>query len=173
MKSLYRYGLALIMATLLISCGFQPRGVTELPPQLQELNILTVDIDDSTLLLLKERLTQNGITIHDSEETFNPASPTLLLSKERLSQRTLSLQRNESRTNSGEFELVNEVHIEMKSSDESFLIEPDTLYDRKVYYNDVTRVIGKETEAELYRQELKQGIVRKIILRLESLDGLK
>ena len=156
----------LFFASLLIlqSCGFAPRGsITEL----SDLGSIYVDAarDSSLTIDLQKALADRAFRIAPNRDA---ADIWLRLSGEQQVQRIVSLQ---STGRVSEFELSHSVNMLIAQSEagEQLRYEQNQSPNRveviREYTYDTRGVLGKENEARTLRVEMREELIRQIVLR--------
>jgi len=156
----------LLLTILLVTqgCGFAPRGsITEL----SDPGSIFIDAArDSTLTIaLQKALVDRAFKIAPNRDA---ADIWLRLSGEDQEQRIVSLQSN---GRVSEFELSHSVNMLVAQSEagEELKYEQNQLPNRvevvREYTYDTTGVLGKENEARTLRGEMREELIRQIVLR--------
>ncbi len=167
-KRLSRHaGVHSVLLVLLLSaagCGFQPRGsVTELADP----GAIFVDISRGVTLRsdLQVALQERAFRIANNRDV---ADILLRISEEQQSQRIVSIQ---STGRVSELELSHAVKMQVAQGQggEPPAYDPEQPANRveviREYTNDTRGVLGKEQEAEILREEMRQELVRQVVLR--------
>ena len=163
----FRLSLLMILLPSLVACGFHLRGYTTVPDELKLLFVDTKGLTPEFKRIIEDSLTLNKIVMVKDPEA---APYALLVSNEKIDQNVLTLNRSDTNTNAGEFELVAHVNFSLVRQDGVAIINNDTLESRRSYTNDVNNIIGKEEEARRYRQDIRNELMRRILLKLQALN---
>jgi len=160
----YRF-LAVLLAVLLAQgCGFAPRGsITEL----SDPGSIYIDVarDSSLAIDLQKALIDRAFRIAPNRDA---ADIWLRLTDENQEQRIVSLQ---STGRVSEFELSHSVNMLIAQSEagEELRYEQNQLPNRvevvREYTYDTRGVLGKENEARTLRGEMREELIRQIVLR--------
>lgn len=162
-----RVGVTSVMLVLVLSvagCGFQPRGsVTELADP----GAIFVDVSRGVTLRsdLQVALQERAFRIANNRDV---ADILLRISDEEQSQRIVSIQ---STGRVSELELSHAVKMQVAQGQggEPPAYDPEQPGNRvdviREYTNDTRGVLGKEQEAEILREEMRQELVRQVVLR--------
>jgi len=149
----------------LAACGFRPRGsVTELADP----GAIFVDISRGVTLRtdLQAALRERAFRIATNRDA---ADILLRISEEQQSQRIVSIQ---SSGRVSELELSHSVKMQVAqraNEDTAPAYDPSIPPNRvdviREYTNDTSGVLGKEQEAEILRDEMREELVRQVVLR--------
>lgn len=148
----------------LSACGFRPRGsVTELADP----GAIFVDISRGVTLRrdLQSGLRERAFSIAENRDE---ADILLRISNEELGERILSVQ---SSGTVSELELSHSVDMQVaeRTEDQELAYDPEQTASRveifRDYTNDTRRVLGKEEEALILREEMRVELVRQVVLR--------
>ncbi len=151
-------------ATLISGCGFRPRGsVTELADP----GAIFVDISRGVTLRsdLQSALQERAFRIAANRDV---ADILLRISSEQQSQRIVSIQ---STGRVSELELSHSVNMQVarRKAEEAPVYDPASQANRveviREYTNDALGVLGKEQEARILREEMREELVRQVVLR--------
>jgi len=157
--------LALVTVTSAVSaCGFRPRGsVTDLADP----GAIYVDISRGVTLRtdLQTALRERAFSIATNRDV---ADILLRISEENQNQRPLSIQ---SSGRVSELELSHSVSMQIaqRRDDRAPSYDPSLPANRveviREYTNDTRGVLGKEQEAQILREEMREELVRQVVLR--------
>lgn len=160
------------MPPLLGGCGFRPRGSGV---GVDDPGRVFVDADRRLTIAeeLRDELVARGFTLADNRDE---ADVLLRVSGESVGERIVSVQRT---GRVSEFELSHAVNLVVARgvAGAPAVYEPGQAANRvqvmREYTYDVTEVLGKENEARTLRLEMRDELVRQIVLRtLASLAPL-
>ena len=155
---------ALIFAALLTAggCGFQMRGQSNLPPEMDRTYIAAADRYTLFYRKLEAELRQNGVEVTESP---TDASAVLTILADATGQRVLSVSaRNVPR----EFEVFYRIRFSVEAG-ERRLIEPQEQALIRDYTWDETRVLGKTREERLLREAIADDLVQLVMFQLAAL----
>lgn len=155
----------LVLFTLLAlaSCGFTLRGSANIPPQLQNLVLISSDENSDIMQELRRALQANKVNILDAASAD---SYQLFIGEAEIQERILSVNSN---ARAGEFELSISVPYQLRSSTTVFL-EPEVLTLEKVYLADPNSAVAKAEERELMETEIRRELVNLILRRLQNAE---
>lgn len=148
----------------LIGCGFRPRGsVTEFADS----GAIFIDISRGVTLRedLQASLAERSFSIADNRDD---ADILLRISNEESGQRILSV---ESSGTVSELELSHSVNMQVaeRQGQAELIYDPQQTANRveifRDYTNDTRNVLGKEQEALVLREEMREELVRQVVLR--------
>ncbi|MBQ0732042.1 MAG: hypothetical protein KBT75_15180 [Oleispira antarctica] len=150
--------IALVILTT-TACGWQLRGITQLPASVQ---VMTLESQAGNRFTqrLKQQLTFNGV-VFPSDGSANVRLMIAPISIERL---TLSVN---SRGQAAEYELNAELSVRLIQLEEG----TDTQWiitGRRIFSNDINSVIATQSEEKIQREELENDLIRKLMNRLKK-----
>lgn len=160
----YRLAAACLLSLLLAACGFHPRGSID---TLTDPGSIFVDAGREIAIAaeLREALADQSFRI---ARTRDEADVLLRLTGERESRRIVSVQ---STGRVSEFELSHVVNMQIAQAvgTEPARYDPDQTPNRveviREYTYDERGVLGKEEEARILRSEMREELIRQIVLR--------
>lgn len=144
------------------SCGFQIRGVADVPPEMQRTYIATADRHSGFYQVLRRELDSAGIELVDS-----PADATSIFNihTDITNQRVLSVS---SRNVPTEYEVFYIVSYSLESG-QTTLMPARTQTQTRVYTWDETLVLGKQQEQQTLRDDIVGDLVRIVMIQLSSI----
>lgn len=144
------------------SCGFQIRGVADVPPEMQRTYIATADRHSEFYQTLRRELKSSGIELVDS-----PADATSIfkIHTDITNQRVLSVSARNVPT---EYEVFYIVNYSLESG-QTTLMQPRTQTQTRVYTWDETLVLGKQEEQQTLRDAIVGDLVRVVMIQLSSI----
>lgn len=148
-----------LMILTTTACGWQFRGITQLPASVQVMT-LESQANNRFTQRLKQQLTFNGV-VFPSDASANVRLFIAPISIERL---TLSVN---SRGQAAEYELNAELKVRLIQLEE----DTDTEWNitgRRTFSNDINSVIATQSEEKTQRQELENDLIRKLMNRLKK-----
>jgi len=163
--SMSRRLLVLLLLAGLTACGSTPRGSIS---GVTDLGAIFVDAprDVPIAELLEEEILANNLTLTGDRDA---AAILIRLTQEIQSQRILSVQ---STGRVSEFELRHSVSLLVAQGKDGEVAryDPDQQSNivsvQREYTNDETGVLGKEDEASILRQEMREELARNLLLRV-------
>ena len=153
----------LLTLLALASCGFTLRGSANIPPQLQNLVLVSSNENSDIMQELRRALQANKVNILDmtSADSYQ-----LLIGEAEIQERILSVNSN---ARAGEFELSISVPFQLRSSN-TVALEPEVLTLEKVYLADPNSAVAKAEERELMETEIRRELVSLILRRLQNAE---
>jgi|TARA_B110000008_G_scaffold122236_1_gene124695 LPS-assembly lipoprotein len=146
-----------ILATT--ACGWQLRGMTQLPASVRVMT-LESQANNRFTQRLKQQLVFNGVVF----PTDSRANVRLILAPVSIERLTLSVN---SLGQAAEYELNAELKVRLVQLEEGTDTEW-SLSGRRVFSNDINSVIATQSEETTQRQELENDLIRKLMNRLEK-----
>lgn len=153
--------LATLICSLLLGCGFQLRGLIQVPEALKRVYLQSPPASQ-VALPLERQLKANGIQLLEAQE----ADFQLVLLSERHDRRAASLT---SRAKTEEYELRSQLNFTILDNQGEPLIEPQALLVERVYRFDENNINAKDAEEALLRREMYQDLARQVVRRYLSL----
>ncbi len=151
----------LLTLLALAGCGFTLRGSANIPPELQNLVLVSANQNSDIMQDLRRALQANNVTILD---TASVGSYQLLIGEADIQERILSVNSN---ARAGEFELSISVPYQLRSSN-TVALEPEVLTIEKVYLADPNSAVAKAEERELMETEIRRELISLILRRLQN-----
>ena len=144
------------------SCGFQIRGVADVPPEMQRTYIATADRHSDFYQRLRRGLKSAGIELVDS-----PADATSIFNihSDITDQRVLSVSARNVPT---EYEVFYIVNYSLESG-QTTLMQRRTQTQTRVYTWNETLVLGKQEEQQTLRDSIVDDLVRVVMIQLSSI----
>lgn len=150
--------IALVILTT-TACGWQLRGLTQLPASVRVMT-LESQANNRFTQRLKQQLVFNGVIF----PTDSSANVRLILAPVSIKRLTLSVN---SLGQAAEYELNAELKVRLVQLEEGTDTEW-SLSGRRVFSNDINSVIATQSEEKTQRQELENDLIRKLMNRLEK-----
>lgn len=147
---------------LLSACGFQLRGVTELPKIYDRVYLVDKGYSDIAIPLA-QALKSSGSQI--VAQTASSTAVVSLLSRG-IQRRALNVGGKEIR----EYELQLNVTFAVQNHKGKQLADPQTITVLRTYRNDPNDVLGKENEEQIIRDEMNRMAVDRILRRLKKIQ---
>jgi LPS-assembly lipoprotein len=147
---------------LLAACGFQVRGVANVPPEIERTYIDTPDRRSIFYRKFRSELQANGVEVVDS---VADATAVFTIMSDVTGQRVVSVSaQNVPR----EYEVFYTVRYELNTPDSTLV--PDRTHTATRDYNwNETLVLGKAKEEALLRDAIADDLVRIVLVQLTSL----
>jgi len=161
-KRLWPSSVAVIVLVLLSACGFQLRGSVELPPVLSVTMLQSNDPWEGVAAALRIELESAGAEITTRADD---ATAVLKLTGERSQRRVLSVG---SAGRASEYELFEEIRFSLQDSDGGVLLKKQTLNMTRDLVFDENQLLGKVSEAEVLREQMRRALARQIITRIRA-----
>ncbi|MEO0436393.1 MAG: LPS assembly lipoprotein LptE [Pseudomonadota bacterium] len=155
-------GLAVLLACLMSSCGFQLRGLdgaSSLPEEWNRIHLLTDNPNSELARTMTSTMTSNGVTVTSREE----ASYLLRLGPEQFSQRNLSVN---AQARAAEFDLQMSAFFEVFDAEGRLVMERSRAGVNKQMENDPQNVVGKAEEVRILRSELRAELAVQVYRRI-------
>lgn len=150
--------IALVILTT-TACGWQLRGLTQLPASVRVMT-LESQANNRFTQRLKQQLVFNGVIF----PTDSSANVRLILAPVSIKRLTLSVN---SLGQAAEYELNAELKVRLVQLEEGTDTEW-SISGRRVFSNDINSVIATQSEEKTQRQELENDLIRKLMNRLEK-----
>ncbi len=151
--------LVLSICLLLGACGFQLRGMIDIPPEWLAMHMQSTSPNGELASGVRSALSNNGVEWKEATE----ANYTLQLGDEKFKQRNLTIGSN-ARATEFELELTTTMRIVDDSGTE---VAPETeVIVVKIMTHDPENVTGKVEESNLLRREMRDELVQQVIRRL-------
>lgn len=154
--------IAVIVSVLLSACGFQLRGSVELPPVLSVTLLQSNDPWEGIAAALRIELESAGARITTRTDD---ATAVLKLIGERSQRRVLSVG---SGGKASEYELFEEVSFTLQDNEGRELLKKQTLQMTRDLTFDENQLLGKVSEAEELREQMRRSLARQIITRIRA-----
>jgi len=154
--------IVVIASVLLSACGFQLRGSVELPPVLSVTMLQSNDPWEGTAAALRIELESAGAKITTQADE---ATAVLKLFGERSQRRVLSVG---SGGKASEYELFEEVSFTLHDSEGHELLKKQTLRMIRDLVFDENQLLGKVSEADELREQMRRSLARQIITRIRA-----
>lgn len=159
----------LTLSTLLLilsSCGFSLRGSDVLSTNFSELQIYSDQPNSELTRQLRRSL--NGAEVNITEVGLNEADSNIALLaivNEQLINRPVTIN---PRARAAQIELRLSVDIALMH-DEQTLLEPETLFVERIYFQDVENISGNQEEAEIISTEMRRELINQMMRRLAAI----
>ena len=162
MQSIHLSFPLILLATLTLSgCGFQLRGVTEVPPELSPMYV-KAPRNARTANTLKAALHANGVAMTASAED---ARTTVRILNEEEDSRVTAVN-SQGKVIGTELEL--KVVFDAVGGDGRTLAKRQVIELAREYINPDVQVLGKSEEARLIREDMRRDMADRILHRLKA-----
>ena len=101
------------------------------------------------------------------EEILASTIPVLTLGDEQISARPVTVN---PRARAAQYEMRLSITIALGQSNR-LLIEPETLFIDRTYFEDIENIAGSREEVEIIAQEMRRELVNQVMRRLEAAEG--
>jgi len=154
--------LVILLLAILQGCGFQLRGVAELPPSISPIYISGVGEYDTLRKELRRIFDEANIQVATDQSKANTV---LHVFKQKQDRRVLSV---DSRGKVVEYEIHHALEFELLNADGSQLMERQSVGSQRAYENSETEVLGKNQEETLLRRDLRLDLIRRVVNRMQE-----
>ncbi len=162
MRSLRIAALFTLLATLtLTGCGYQLRGVTEIPPELSPMYV-QAPRSSHTAAAVKSALQANGMELAANPKDAN----TIVRILNEKEENRVSAVNSQGKVIGTELQL--KVTFDAIGGGRQNLAERQVIELARDYVNPGAQVIGKTEEALLIRQDMRQDMADRILHRLKA-----
>lgn len=155
------FSLLIINSLFLTACGFHLRGSYHIPPQLQQLNLVSTNTSPLSNAL-SQRLQQSGVQLNQGEYR-------LVILEDKLSKQATN---TDSRAKAAEYSLYYQVRYVLQDSQQKNVSEERKLLLRRSYQYDTTAIVGKTAEEETLIKELYEEAATQITRQLSGFTAL-
>jgi len=148
----------LVFALLVNGCGYHLRGAVDLPEGLKKVYL------EGASIPLREQF-RKVLRTASGELTANSeaASTIIKIANEHSDQRVLSLS---ARGRSNELELYYRLQYTLVKTDNTVLMESQSIEIKREYFNDQQDIVAKDNEQQVIRNEMVQQAVRMMLDRI-------
>ena len=158
-----KFLLLLIMVASITACGFHLRGDVKLASQLNKVYFQGADVYDPLVREWSRSLTSTGATV---VEDMQGATAIIQILKNGGDRRVLSVG---SQGKVKEYELYQSLDFRVRDEAGRELLGVQNLVLTRAYLFDPNDVLGKASEEETLRRDMRRDLVRLAMLRLEAL----
>jgi LPS-assembly lipoprotein len=151
-----------IFALFLASCGFQLRGATELPPQMERTYLTGVSANNGFARELSGLLRASGVTLVDSREASTAEFRVRRLVTDR---RVLSVG-DDARVS--EYELYMVLEYEVRGRGTKWALESVTLNITREYVHDPFLVLSQGEQEQVLREAMERDLAQLVMFRLQA-----
>jgi LPS-assembly lipoprotein len=162
-RSFFRTGLLLLaLALLLQGCGFKLREASRLPSSISPVYIQGLGEFDALRLELVQQINLGGVQVTDDREA---AGSRLQVSQHRSDKRTLAV---DSSGKVIEYELHEQASFRLLDPAGLELATPQRASVLRTQLDSGTRVLARQNEEQMLRQEMRKELAGQMIRRLQS-----
>ncbi|MDG2250950.1 MAG: hypothetical protein P8N11_08940 [Gammaproteobacteria bacterium] len=169
-RILTSYGLIIISLSL-VTCGFSLRGNELINSRFNNIQLSLSQPNSEFSRMLRRNLNVAEVStevISTSEEIGLASSiPVLTIGDEQISNRPVTVN---ARARAAQYEMRLSITIALGQADE-MLIEPETLFIDRTYFEDIENLTGNREEVEIIATEMRRELVNQLIRRLEAADN--
>ncbi len=155
--------LALLMAVVGSGCGWQLRGHSDAPQNVDSLHIGGRPIDNELMRELERNLQALDIEL---KESAKDAQYSLVILDQRSKRRTATIS---GQARISELEISEELKFTVLAADGTEVTPPTTVSDERVFEYDENNVLATDDEARLLRREMRTSLVRQLINYLQRI----
>lgn len=154
--------LLLWVGVLLVSCGYQLRGYTRIPVELQVLYIQTDQPYSAFTQTLEPTLQRAGFQLVESPQQ---ADVTLQILEE---SRRNQIGAISASTQTRQYLLYSTVRYQIKDSSGNVLIEPRSVTVSRSFIVDANQILGSTSAEITLEQEMREELAQRVITELAS-----
>jgi len=149
----------------LSACGFQPRGMVELPPVLQRVRLAGLQPDPALAAALGRLLRQNGgELVSDARE----ASLRLTILDQQAGHREVVI---DPRARLREVELTLRVAVKAEDAQGKVLLAGETFEAARMMHYDPNNLLGQSEDEARLRADMYETVAQSILARLRAIAG--
>jgi len=156
---MHRVLIVIGLALGLASCGFQLRGNIDIPPEWQQLRLVSPSPNGELAREVRDGFSNNGVQWVDD----GSANYILRLNDERFEQRNLTIGSNARAT---EFELTLSTSLQVLDKAGKEIMPPAPVMVTRVMTHDPENVAGKVEESRLLRDEMRIDLVQQLLRKI-------
>jgi len=162
----------LVLSALLLvlsSCGFSLRGNDALSANFSELQFYSEQPNSELARLLRRSLdsAEVNITLVNLDDADSNVA-LLGIANESLVSRPVTIN---PRARAAQIELRLSVDMGLVL-DEQTLLEPETLFVERTYFQDIENISGNQEEAEIISAEMRRELINQMMRRLAAIDPI-
>ncbi|NKB34258.1 MAG: hypothetical protein GKR91_14295 [Pseudomonadales bacterium] len=163
--------LLLIVAGSLISCGYSLRGSDVISSRFDALQLSLAQPNSEFSRLLRRSLevadVSTELTLASEAELLASTTPVLAVGNEQVNSRPVTVN---PRARAAQYEMRLSITIALGQSNQ-MLIEPETLFVDRTYFEDIENIAGNREEVEIIAAEMRRELVNQVMRRLEAVEG--
>ena len=162
----------LVLSTLLLvlsSCGFSLRGNDILSINFNELQFYSEQPNSDIARLLRRSLDGAGVNV--TQVNLDGADSNIALigiANESLISRPVTIN---PRARAAQIELRLSVDMALLLNEQT-LLEPETLFVERTYFQDVENISGNQEEAEIISAEMRRELINQMMRRLAAINSI-
>ncbi|MBL4580949.1 MAG: hypothetical protein JKY29_03945 [Gammaproteobacteria bacterium] len=162
----------LALSTLLLvlsSCGFSLRGSDVLSANFSELQFYSEQPNSELARLLRRSLdgAKVNVTLVNLDEADSHVA-LLGIANEQLVSRAVTIN---PRARAAQIELRLSVDMGLMLAEKT-LLEPETLFVERTYFQDVENISGNQEEAEIISAEMRRELIGQMMRRLAAINTI-
>ena len=161
----------IIISLSFVACGFSLRGNELINSRFSNLQLSLSQPNSEFSRMLRHSLDIAQVStevINTSEEIgLASSTPVLAIGDEQISNRPVTVN---ARARAAQYEMRLSITIALDQADE-MLIEPETLFIDRTYFEDIENLTGNREEVEIITTEMRRELVNQLIRRLEAADN--
>jgi len=162
----------LVLSTLLLAvsgCGFSLRGNDVLSANFSELQFYSEQANSELARLLRRSLEGAEVNVTVVALGEEDSSVTLLgIASEQLVNRPVTIN---PRARAAQIELRLSVDMAVMLGGQT-LLEPETLFVERTYFQDVENISGNQEEAEIIAAEMRRELINQMMRRLVAINPI-
>ena len=163
---------SLVISTLFLvlsSCGFSLRGSDVLSTNFSELQFYTEQPNSELARLLRRSLDRSevNVTLINLDEAGSNVA-LLGIANEQLVSRPVTIN---PRARAAQIELRLSVDMGLLLGQQT-LLEPETLFVERTYFQDVENISGNQEEAEIISTEMRRELINQMMRRLAAINPI-
>ena len=161
----------IIISLSLVTCGFSLRGNELINSRFNNLQLSLSQPNSEFSRMLRRSLDVAEVSteVISTSEEMGLASfiPVLTIGDEQVSNRPVTVN---ARARAAQYEMRLSITIALGQAGE-MLIEPETLFIDRTYFEDIENLTGNREEVEIIATEMRRELVNQLIRRLEAADN--
>ena len=163
---------SLVISTLFLvlsSCGFSLRGSDVLSTNFSELQFYTEQPNSELARLLRRSLDRSevNVTLINLDEAGSNVA-LLGIANEQLVSRPVTIN---PRARAAQIELRLSVDMGLLLGQQT-LLEPETLFVERTYFQDVENISGNQEEVEIISAEMRRELINQMMRRLAAINPI-
>ncbi len=164
---LIRLSLIASIAVVLSACGFSLRGSDILSSKFDTLQLNAQQPNSEFSRLLRRSLEVADVNVEAVlPESLDSELPVLAISNEQVVSRPVTVN---PRARAAQYEIRLSINVALGRADE-LLIDPETLFVERMYFEDIENISGNQEEIELITAEMRRELVNQLMRRLEAVE---
>lgn len=158
--------LAVLMLAL-GGCGFALRGSDALSANFASMQIYSEQPNSEFSRLLRRSLESADVAVTEvTESEADPGIPLLGIAGEQVISRPVTIN---PRARAAQIELRLSVVAALMLGEQT-LMEPETLFVERTYFQDIENISGNQEEAEIISAEMRRDLINQLLRRLSAND---